>query len=99
MLDPNRNPEPPSRTANIVAAVLLTIFALPILATAGCFPFMILSAVVPDIRIAVVILFVLALAFCGALAYHAQAPGYRVGFIIAAAEVAILGLCIYVLGR
>lgn len=92
MLDPDRTPKPTSLTANIVAAVLLTIFALPVLLVAGCFPAMILSVIHRDMKFVVGGVCVLAIGVCAVFAHRAPSAGYRIGFIIAAIEVALFGL-------
>lgn len=92
MLDPDREPKPTSLTANIVAAVLLTIFALPVLLIAGCIPALILEGILPNPTLAIGGVFILAVGICAALAYRAQIAGYRIGFILAAVEVVLFGL-------
>jgi hypothetical protein len=92
MLDPDRTPKPTSLTANIVAAVILTIFAIPVLLIAGCIPTMILAWIVPRPEFAVGGVCILAVAGCAALAHRAESTGYRIGFIIGAIEVVLFAL-------
>ncbi|GAA0575223.1 hypothetical protein [Rhizomicrobium electricum] len=95
MLDPDRTPKPTSLTANIVAAVLLTIFAVPVLLIAGCIPTMILAWIVPNPAIAIGGVCFLGVCGCAALAYHAESTGYRIGFIVAAVEVVLFGIYLF----
>ena len=89
MLDPDRPPRNNDRglAANVIAAVVLTILAVPMLVFASCIPVVAVNAVVSDIRLAVGIVAILALAICVFLAYHADIPGLRIGYIMAAIEV------------
>ncbi len=89
MLDPDRTPKPTSLTANIVAAVLLTLFAIPVLLVAGCVPTMILVWITPKPTFVIGGVCVLAVAACAALAFHAETPGHRIGFIVGAIEVVL----------
>lgn len=89
MFDPDRKPERPSRTTNIAVAVMLTVFAIPVLLVAGCFPAVLLTAIVPNNTAVMATIAGLAIALCAGLAYHAGTPGYRIGFIIAAIEIVL----------
>lgn len=95
MLDPNHEPEPTNLTANIVAAVLLTIFAIPVLLIAGCIPTVILGLIVPDPAFAIGGVCFLAVCGCTAIAYHAESTGIRIGSIVAAVETVLFGLYLF----
>lgn len=93
MLDPDRIPPKDDKGigANIVAAVLLTVLAIPVLFLATCVPAGFVIAGMPDPRLGIGVLLTGAIVLCAALAYHADMPGKRIGFIAAAIEIAALG--------
>jgi hypothetical protein len=97
MLDPSREPRKDDKGwgANIAAAVLLTVLALPVLVVATCVPASLIMIAIPIPAVVIGVIVAAASALCAALAYHAEYPGKRVGFIIAALE--IIGFGAYLL--
>ena len=94
MLDPDRRQRKKSEGigANIAAAVLLTVVAIPLLLLATCVPVGFILVAVPYPEPVIGGILALATVLSAALAWHADTPGKRIGFIIAAIEIAALGV-------
>ena len=101
MLDPDREPHRDDKGwgANIVAAVLLTVLAIPVLVIATCVPASLMMIAIPIPAVVIGVLIAAAAALCAALAYHAEYPGKRIGFIIAALEIIGFGLYLLIYWR
>lgn len=101
MLDPDRDPHRDHKGwgANIVAAVLLTVLAIPVLVVATCIPAGLIMVAIPIPGLVIGVIVAAAAALCAALAYHAEYPGKRIGFIIAALEIVAFGIYLLIFWR
>jgi hypothetical protein len=101
MLDPGHEPPKDKKGlgTNIVAAVLLTILAIPVLFIATCVPAGLIMVAIPYPTLVIGVIVAASAAFCAALAYHAEYPGKRIGFIVAAIEIVAFGTYVLIYWR